>query len=293
MLSDNVTVCLFAWNEEARILRAIKNFSKFFQVLVVDNYSTDRTIEVVEAAGHRAIKIKNPGFIETPEVMDLVIAACETEYLLIASLSEFVPLALMKKYADVANSASHDVVRAYRFSVTAGEYMALAGKPSSRHEGELRFFRKGSVDYTGNKVHGRGRVTASSERVLSLVLDEELSFYQFRDYDCSHTEMKHRVYNDTLARQLYDQGVRFSWLKMLKSSSRQFISAYLKCGLWRFGMLGFIHAFHRWYMDIGIWFRVWEWQNDFYSAEVIRKNNEVRIKMEDEIERFLCGSDES
>ena len=289
MLSDKITVCIFAWNEESRVLRGISNFSAFFPVLVVDNYSTDGTRDVVEGAGYKVVKVKNPGFIETPEVMDAVIAACDTEYLLIASLSEFVPFALLRKYADVANAASHDVVRAYRVCVTAGAFMPLAGKPGAHHEGELRFFRKGSVDYAGNKVHGRGRVIAPAERILNLGMDESCHFYQFRDYDCSHTELKHRVYNDTLARQRYEQGERFSWFKMVKSSTRQFLSAYIKCGLWRFGMLGFIHSFHRWYMEVGICLRVWEWENDFSSAAVVRRNNEVRVKMEADIQQFFTA----
>ncbi|QHJ00169.1 hypothetical protein GT347_20615 [Xylophilus rhododendri] len=51
--------------------------------------------------------------------MDRVLAACKTGCLFIASLSEFIPLPLVKNYAEVADSGSHDVVRSFRETITA------------------------------------------------------------------------------------------------------------------------------------------------------------------------------
>jgi len=269
-------------NEEKRILRCIENFAGLFPVLVIDNHSTDTTEALVEKSGHRSIKIRNPGFSETPEVMDPLQAACDTDYVLIASVSEFVPLALLKKYAEVANSESHDVVRAFRVSITAGLPIPISGRPTRRFAGDMRFFRKGSVDYTGNQVHGLGKIVAPSERVLSVVTDESLHFYQFRDYDCSHTELKHRTYNDVLARQRFDSGVRFSWFRMLFASTKLFLNSYIRFGSIRFGMPGFIHSFYRWQMEIGIWLRIWEWQHDLIRPQVIERNSELRQRLEKE-----------
>lgn len=282
MLSDNATACIFAWNESARIMRCIDNFSGLFKILVVDNFSTDGTKDLVEKAGYRCVSIKNTGFIETPGVMDLVEAAIDTEYLLIASVSEFIPLALLRKYAEVANQESYDIVRAYRVSVTAGEPVPISGRPTRRFPGELRFFRKGTVDYRNNQVHDRGRVVCSPERVLKLVTEASCHFYQFRDYDCSRTDIKVCGYNDVLAKQAFDAGVRFSWFWMIVKSSKQFLDSYVRFGSWRYGMLGFIHSFIRWYMEIGIWFRIWEWQNDLSSEGVKRANNAVRYQLEQE-----------
>ena len=292
MLSNNITVCIFAWNEERRILRCIKNFEGLFRILVIDNSSTDDTIKVVTDAGYRAITVKNPGFIETPEVMEPVIAACETEYLLIASVSEFIPLPLLRKYAEVANLQSYDVVRAFRESITAGQAIPISGRPTRRFPGELRFFRKNAVDYTNNQVHGRGRIRVLAERVLNLVTDPNFHFFQFRDYDCSHTELKHCTYNDVLASQRFKSGVRFSWLRLIAHSSKQFLDAYVRFGSWRYGMLGFIHSYHRWQMEVGIWLRIWEWENKLSREGVIRENETFRQKLELEISQFSVNSDQ-
>lgn len=286
MLSQRITVCIFAWNEEKRILRCIDNFSGIFDIVVVDNYSTDRTVEIVKNAGYKVISVKNPGFIENTEVMNPVCDACTTDYILIASVSEFIPLALLQKYAEVANHDTHDVVRAYRNSITAGQPIPISARPTRRFSGELRFFKKGAVDYSDNEVHGRGRVTCPPSRVLSVVTAPDLHFFQFRDYDWSHTELKHRAYNDVLAKQRFDKGVRFSWFWMNIYATKQFLNAYLRFGSWRYGMLGFIHSFHRWYMEVGIWFRIWEWEHQLSRSGVIEKNDAFRKKLEDEVKQF-------
>jgi hypothetical protein len=287
MLSNNITVCIFAWNEEKRLLRCIDNFKGLFPIVVVDNCSTDQTVKTATDAGYKAITVKNPGYIETTEVMDPVMAACATDYILVSSVSEFIPLALLLKYAEVANTRSHDVVRAFRESITAGQPIPISGRPRPGFPGELRFFRKGSVDFSGNKVHDRGTITVPSDRILSLVTEPDYHFYQFRDYDCSHTEHKHRAYNDVLAKQRYDAGARFSWTRLVLHSTKQFLDAYLRFGSWRFGMLGFIHSFYRWHMEVGIWLRIWEWQHDLSRSGVLDANNAVRERLETQIAEFL------
>jgi len=283
MLSHNVTVCIFAWNEEKRIRRCLQNFEGLFPILVVDNQSADQTVRVVTEAGHRVITVANPGFIETPEVMDVVHRACLTEYLLIASVSEFVPLALLEKYAEVAEQKSYDIVRAFRQSITAGRPIPISGRPTRRFPGDLRFLRKGAVDYSNNMVHDHGRLVVPPDRVLSLVCDDRYHFYQFRDYDCSYTELKHRTYNDALAKQRFDAGTRFSWPRLTLHASKQFLDSYIRFGSWRFGMLGFIHSFYRWHMEVGIWLRVWEWEHQFSRDDVLRRNDEFRLGLEKEL----------
>lgn len=283
MLSAEMTVCIFCFNEESRLERVVKNFLGLCKILVVDNFSTDGTIEVAARLGVDSLKLKNPNFIETPEVMDPLWERITTEYMLIATCSEYVPLNLLKKYAQIANERSFDVVRVFRESVTGGLVIPISGIHSAKAPGELRFYRRGSVDYKGNQVHGRGREICPPDRILKLTEDVNYKFYQFRDYDCSKTERNHANYNDVLGLQWYQNGVRFSWIKALWGSSKQFGNSYIRFGGWRFGVVGFIHCAYRFCMEMGVWFRVWEWQNGFDGASVREKNNQARLELEREL----------
>ncbi len=283
MLSSKITVCIFAFNEEKRIIRCIRNFKDYANIVVVDNYSTDATKEIVESAGIRCMSVKNPNFIETPEVMNPVLDAVDTDYILIASVSEYVPLALLQKYAEVANAGNYDVVRAYRVSITAGQPVPISGIARKKFAGELRFFCKGSVSYVDNKVHGHGTILSPEGRILNVVTDHNLHFYQFRDYDCSHTEDTLCRYDDVLAKQRYDAGQRFSWSHALYYSIKAFLTCYVRFGSLRYGMLGFIHSYYRWQMEFTVWLRIWEWEQGYTRTDVIRRNDSVRQQMEAEL----------
>lgn len=285
MLSNKITACIFAWNEENRILRCIDNFKDTFEILVVDNYSSDRTVEISRAAGYRCITVKNPGFIETPEVMDQVMSECMTDYILVASVSEFVPLCLQKFYAQVAEKGDHDVVQAFRVSITAGKEIHISGTPNRKSSGEIRFFRKGAVSFEENMVHGRGFIK-SAKRTLNVVGDARMRFFQFRDYDCSRTEIALCRYDDVLAKQRFEKGERFSWSRAIVFSLKSFASSYLRNGSYRFGMLGFLHCYYRAHMEFTVQLRLWELQHGFDLASVTERNDAKRRSME---EAFLGG----
>ncbi len=284
MLSDNITVCIFAFNEEHRILRCIRNFEGHLKILVIDNYSTDATKTIVENKGIRCVSIKNPNFIATPEVMNPVLDEVDTDYILIASVSEYVPLALLRKYAEVANTGSYDVVLAYRVSITAGHHIPISGVARrGKKAGQLRFLREGAVNYSGTEVHGQGVVLSTEDRVLNIVTDHALHFYQFRDYDCSHTETALCRYDDVLAKQRYGAGQRFSLSRAFYHSCKTFLSSYLRSGSYRFGMLGFLHCYYRGHMEFTVWLRLWEWEHGYTRADVIQLNNTVRQRLEAEL----------
>lgn len=288
MLSDNVTVFIFAKNEEGRISSCISNFRGLFKrIVVVDNHSVDRTAELSIVNGCEVIQIQNPGFIETPEVMIPVQQNCGTEYLLLASVSEFVPFNLLKYYAEVANTGTFDVVVAYRESITAGLSMPISGDRASKHSGEIRFFKKYSIDYSGNLVHGRGRVMVPAHRLDSIVKTPGLVFYQYRDYDVSHTEQKHKDYNDVLAKQLVNKNIKFSFWKLIYHPVKHFIYSYVRSGCWRYGFLGFIHSYYRFHMEVGIWMRVWELENGLDRRGVLESNAKHRRAEEQRLEKAV------
>jgi glycosyltransferase involved in cell wall biosynthesis len=278
LLSERITVCIFAYNEEQRLARCVRNFSGLLRILVVDNCSSDKTAAIARSLGCEVVTVKNPGYIETPEVMDRVIDVVESEYLLIASVSDFLPFNLIRKYAEVAGSRSHDVVYAYRLPITAGEAMLLAGVARQRRAGQLRFFRKGAVDYNGNQVHECGKPVCPEDRILSLVRDKTMWFYHIRNYDVSNIERAQRGYNDILAKQRFEAGTKFSFIKAIGYSVKAFLGAYVKGGVYRFGVMGFLHCYYIFHMHMGIWLRLWELQNGL-TYEGVRARNEVVLQV--------------
>lgn len=279
MLSSRLTVFLFARNEEARLAAACANFQDLLPVVVVDNQSTDRTVAIAQAMGLRVAHIPNPGQVENPEVMRQVQEACTTDYLITASCSEIIPFALLSTYARVAETGSHDIVRAPRISVTCGQEIPISTSLRVRHPGELRMFRKGTVGFDANQVHSVGTPLVPAGRVLSLPQTRENAFYQFRNYDCSVTERNHCNYNDLWARQRFEAGERFRLWRAAYMTAGRFIRPYFLLGSWRHGMLGFIHCAYRAIMELTIQFRIWEHQTHHTLERVRQENEAVRQRL--------------
>lgn len=286
-LSNNLTVCIFAYNEAHRIERCVNNFKGLFPTLVVDNFSEDGTYEAALQLGCSAVKIKNKGYVEDDDVMTQVLSHCKTDYILIATVSEHVPLSLLQCYADVANTGSHDIVRPFRLSVTAGEPIPISGNPSKRQPGELRMFKKGTVSYKNNIVHHTGEILVDESRILNLVRCRNMHFYQFRDYDCAHTEKILIQYGELLGEQYHQQNLRFGLHKAFFYGIKAFFTSYIRFGAFRFGMLGFIHSYYRFHMHFTVWLRVWEWENARRRGDVILLNSNVRAKLEAEFHTEL------
>lgn len=81
MFSKQITFVLFMFNEEARIERAVRNFLPYGRVLVVDNHSTDRTVEIAKSLGADVLLHKNQGWVEDEHTTSVVKSVVQTPWL--------------------------------------------------------------------------------------------------------------------------------------------------------------------------------------------------------------------
>ncbi len=283
MLSDNLTVCLFCYNEEKRIEYAIKNFVNRFKLLVIDNIppSTDRTIEICDKYGVEHVQMDRHGFLEQTIPMDTVWKLVKTDYMLKAFCAEYLPDELLSLYAKVANEKSYDVICTPRVSITGGKHILVWGDPRKSLKGvSYPFFsRRGSIDYENNIIHGTGKIVCRKDRILKLPKDIHLMFYQFRDYDASWTEVNIGRYNDIEAMQLYEQGEYYSFFKMVYKSLREFLGNYFYNGAYKQGHLGFMHAYYGFHRNMGIYLRLWDIEHNLQKAQISELHNSIRSKL--------------
>ena len=282
MLGEKITIIIPVRNEAARLPLVLRNFSKMAHVLVVDNHSTDNSREITKEFGRTSIELANVGgFVENSEWMDAVWAQIQTPYMLLAACAEYVPPALLSRYDQIANTSSHDVVLAKRLSITDGLPIPIDLPPrwlNLKYKGEVRFYRRGAVDYTNNHVHGRGRTTCQEGRVLVLPQKLDLMFYQYRDYDSSESESKHRVYNDVWAAQKVALGEPYKCLffKEIVRAFKKFIDCYFIYGGFRYGVKGLIHSYYRFHLHVGLAFRFYECSIGALKPDIQRKHMNLR-----------------
>ena len=80
MWKNNITFVIFAYNEEKRIEYPIRNFIDYGEVIVIDNFSEDKTKEIAEKYWAKVYQYKNQWYVETQEELDFVRSKLKTDY---------------------------------------------------------------------------------------------------------------------------------------------------------------------------------------------------------------------
>ena len=213
--------------------------------------------------------------------MDSIWDNVKTDYMLMALCAEYFPDELLALYAKVANEKSYDVVSATRVSITSGKHILVWGNPRKRIIRGLssRFSRRDSVSYVDNIIHQGGKIVCKDDRILKVPQDIHLMYYQFRDYDASWSEVKHGGYNDVEAMQRYRQGERYSFIKMVSKSLAFFLQDYFYNGAYKQGHLGFMHAYYRFHLSMGIYLRLWDIEHNLQKEDISKLHNSIRSKL--------------
>lgn len=282
MLSNNLTVCILCYNDERRIEVTINNFVGKFPLVVMDDAnSNDNTSQICKKLGVEYIKLDKHGFVESEAILNAAWGHIKTDYMLRAHCSEYVPTDLLLLYAKVANEKNYDVVCAARVSITAGKHIVVWGDARKSTKGLVspRFSKRGSIDYKNNIIHQEGKIICNQDRILKASKNIHLMFYQFRDYDSSWSEIVHVKYNDANAMQLYQNGERYCFFKMIFISLKFFLIEYFYHGSYKQGHLGFMHSYYRFHLNMGIYLRLWDIEHNLQKEQISELHNSIRTKL--------------
>ena len=76
---SNITFIIGTFNEEKRVAYPIKSFLPYGDVLVVDNYSSDKTVEVARSLGAKVVRRKNEGWLDNEEAVNFALKYVKTD----------------------------------------------------------------------------------------------------------------------------------------------------------------------------------------------------------------------
>lgn len=219
------TMVLPVYNEEARVARVIEYYRPFAPLLVVDNFSSDRTVQLVREAGVEVVQYANGGTSQTPEWVRHVGSLVPTDYVVFLSASEFIPSALLAVYDEVARTGSADVVSCANREVTAGETFPKFWSDS----GIQRLVNKRALDYDAIVIHGAFKPLQAG-RTLVLPREERYTIVHLRDADAASLMKKHTDYAVVEAKDRVRRGRRVDLLFLFRSvfkELRRFLAAPL------------------------------------------------------------------
>ncbi|TAN34186.1 glycosyltransferase [Patescibacteria group bacterium] len=252
----NIAFVIFTKNEEKRIGYVVRNLTKYGAVLIFDDASDDRTQEIVEGLGAK--------FITRPH--EIIEAEDERMYQFVRQYVKdgswifwgcadyMLPVELLEKMREISLQDKYKYARVPMFTYLWGETKYPA------HKGyNPRFFKKDSIDFSGNYLHGFGRFTGTADEILTLPMEEKYAIHHYSLYDMRKYIARHLYCAESEAWYKFEKKKKFSVFLMLGAMCRYFFLFYKR--FFRSGVKGFnvaiLHAFYRFM----VYMRLYELEN--------------------------------
>jgi len=248
-------------NEESNIESCLESVSWCDEIIVVDMYSEDSTDALVRKYTDKIYKHeKVVGF---DIARKFAVDKATGDWILLIDADELVPVQLKELLLNVVATDSADVVFIPRKNYIMGDWIRNTG---FWPDYQPRFFRSGAIEFTG-QVHNFMHIAGGS-RTIHLPDDATRAVEHFCYRDAAHFITKLNGYTTIEARQMFDNGKRFSLFRLLAAGFRGFQVRYISQKGFRDGYRGFfLSLMMGWYRTL-VYIKLWELHNEKQGGAV-------------------------
>ena len=213
---------MITYNEEKNIHEVLKCFHFCDEIIIVDSFSSDKTIEIAQK--FPKVKIIENKFEDFTKQRNLALENAANDWVLFLDGDERITPELEKEIiTELAKPNKKNAYYFYRQFFFAGKALNYSGTQNDKN---FRLFRKSQCHYIADKkVHETLAVNGEIG-----VLKNKLLHYSVNNYKSYREKMLH--YGELKGQELFSKGKRFSLLaQYLKTTFKFFKSYILKFGI--------------------------------------------------------------
>ena len=221
VLKEKVSGLIITFNEEKNIRDIIGCFDLCDEIVIVDSFSTDKTVEI--ASGFPNVKIIQNTFEDFTKQRNLALDAASHDWILFLDGDERITPKLREEIITELNKS--DKKEAYYFY----RKFFFAGKPinysGTQNDKNFRLFRKSKARYIAEKkVHETLKVNGEIGELKSKLLH-----YSVSDEESYRKKMIH--YGNLKGKELVEKGKKYSIITHWSKVAFKFLKTYvLKLG---------------------------------------------------------------
>ena len=248
---EKISAFVISFNEEADIARCLKSLDFCDEVLVIDSFSTDRTVSIAEGLGARVLQRKWPGYVAQKA---FGLENCTHEWVLNVDADEEVSPELRASILAVLSSAAvaeSAVYAGYEINRLVYYFNRWWRNGGWYPEYRLRFLRKSLTVWGGSDPHEKPTVRGQVGR-----LEGDLYHYTYASLDDQVQQLSR--FASLGAKTYYDKGKRASVVSMTVAPLVRFFKFYVVKRGYREGVVGFIVAMLEGYYTFLKYARLWE-----------------------------------
>ena len=223
------TVVIPTFNEEKNIERCLSGLSDVNEVIVIDSFSTDRTVEICKSNN---IKVLFNKFKSHGEQIMYALKFVKNDWIFVLDADEKFSTNLSKEllhFSPIDSIFAYNVKRENYFSDTKINFGTW------RKDSPTRLFHKDYCRYNGLRVHA----SLLCQGDIGL-LNSKLYHYSYKNID--HYVRKIGRFSRGAAQDMYDIGKKTSPVKIVSRSLFRFIKSYIFLRGYKDGKYGFFIA---------------------------------------------------
>lgn len=252
---SQISAVINTLNEEKNIKQAIKSIDWVGEIIVVDDGSTDNTIQVLEELKKEGKNLKiykhqSKGYVEPAR--NFAISKASNEWILILDADEQLIDNLLKKLIEIITKTKQiDYIRIPRKNIIFGRWMkASMWWPDYN----IRFFKKGKVKW-GNQIH---RPPQTIGQGLDLPADEKYAIIHYNYDSISGFLERMNRYTNIQAREIKKEGYKFNWKDLIEKPLSEFLSRFFANRGYQDGLHGLALSFLQAFSFMIVYLKLWE-----------------------------------
>lgn len=223
MRDPKISALLIVFNEEKNIEEALKSVSFADEIIVLDSFSTDKTIDIIKTKFPNVQLYQNT-FEDFTKQRNLCISYAKNDWILFLDADERITSELKK---EILREIKKPVTKkAYYFKrkfFFMGEQVNYSGTQNDKN---IRLFRREVAHYDENKRVHEGLANIENPGTLQ----NYLLHFSFDSYEAYHKKVIH--YSKLKAKDLYEKKIPYKLIKQLSKSAFNFFKMYfLKLGI--------------------------------------------------------------
>ncbi|WP_082444913.1 glycosyltransferase family 2 protein [Chryseobacterium hispalense] len=213
----NVSGLIITYNEEKNIQEVLECFDFCDEIILVDSFSTDKTVEI--AKKFSKVKVIQNTFEDFTKQRNIALDAAKNDWVLFLDGDERITAALREEIIEeLKKTVQKDAYYFYRKFFFAGKPIYYSGTQTDKN---FRLFRKSKARYiSGKKVHETLHVNGTIGE-----LKNKLLHFSVNDYESYKTKMLH--YGVLKGQELAAKGKKYNLAAQYSKTAFKFFKAYI------------------------------------------------------------------
>lgn len=213
-MGGSVTALITVYNQRRRIRRCIDSILWADEILVVDSFSDDGTLDILR--GYEEVRTYQRAYRDAAEQKNWALEKIKTDWVLVIDADEWLSDALKGAVRRVIAEKRHNGYRIRRRTYFLGRLIRFCGW---QFDYPLRLFRKGMGRYDERRVHSDVVLDGSCGRIDAPIFHETCS-------DLDEYFKKFHRYTKLAAEDAKRKGMQSSLFNLLIRPSARFIRQY-------------------------------------------------------------------